>query len=107
MPTEGYHSYTTQLSANGPGISCLQSKSQVEHELQIDARLPFSGLSIDLAEQINRAKYHRLTMQQSTIVGNDHSGQYFGHMVADNTINRLEARPVNTSKSIFMGASAF
>lgn len=60
-----------------------------------------------LAEQINRAKYHRLTMQQSTIVGNDHSGQYFGHMVADNTINRLEARPAIETKSIFMGASKF
>jgi single-stranded-DNA-specific exonuclease len=35
-------------------VLSLVSKSQVEHELQIDAKLPFSGLSIDLAEQINR-----------------------------------------------------
>lgn len=60
-----------------------------------------------LAEQVNRAKYHRLTMQQSTNVGSDHAGQYFGHMVADTTVNRLEARPALETKSIFMGASKF
>ena len=60
-----------------------------------------------LAEQINRASYHRLKMQQSVISGADSAGQYYGQMVADETINRLEARPVTNKKSIFMGAHTF
>ncbi len=35
-------------------ILSLMGKIQVGYELQIDAKLPFSGLSIDLAEKINR-----------------------------------------------------
>jgi hypothetical protein len=55
-----------------------------------------------VAEQISRRKYHRLIMQQS-ITGSDGVGQYYGSLAVDTTIQRLDARPVGTSKSIFMG----
>lgn len=60
-----------------------------------------------LAEQIASRKYHRLSMQQDQVVGVDGHGKYFGSMVVDKTIQRLDALPVSTSKSIFMGASGF
>ncbi len=56
-----------------------------------------------LAEQIKRKFYHRLTMQQST-VGADGMGQYYGQMAVDTSIQRLDARPVSSRKSVFMGA---
>ncbi len=60
-----------------------------------------------LAEQIKRASYHRLTMQQTVHSGSDSMGQYYGAMAVDSTVQRLDAIPVSTRKSIFMGASAF
>ena len=59
-----------------------------------------------LAEQIKRASYHRLTMQQSATT-TDGIGQYYGAMAVDSTIQRLDARPVSTRKSVFMGANSF
>jgi hypothetical protein len=59
-----------------------------------------------LAEQIKRCCYHRLTMTQNT-VGADGMGQYYGAMAVDTTIQRLDARPASTKKSIFMGARSF
>jgi hypothetical protein len=60
-----------------------------------------------LAEQITRAKYHRLTMQQNQISSSDGMGSYYGHMIADTTIQRLDAIPVSQRKSIFMGSTTF
>jgi hypothetical protein len=60
-----------------------------------------------VAEQIKRARYHRLTMQENVSTGGDQNGQYYGTMAVDTTIQRLDALPVSTSKSIFMGAKAF
>jgi len=57
-----------------------------------------------LAEQIKRKYYHRLTMQQNAITGSDQNGSYYGTMTVDTTIQRLDALPVSTRKSIFMGA---
>jgi hypothetical protein len=59
-----------------------------------------------LAEQIKRACYHRLSMQQTT-TGVDGMGSYYGSMVVDSTIQRLDALPVGGRKSIFMGANSF
>ena len=59
-----------------------------------------------LAEQIKRKNYHRLTMQQ-TVTGADHAGQYFGAMAVDTTVQRLDARPVSSRKSVFMGSNNF
>lgn len=58
-----------------------------------------------LAEQIHRKVYHRLTMQQNVITGGDNNTQFYGSLAVDTTVPRLEARPVSTKKSIFMGAN--
>jgi hypothetical protein len=60
-----------------------------------------------LAEQIKRCTYHRLIMQQNTVTNQDGYGQYYGAMAVDSIINRLDAIPVSSKKSIFMGASSF
>ena len=60
-----------------------------------------------LAERIKGCKYHRLTMQENRTTGSDGHGQYYGVMAVDNTIQRLDALPVSSRKSIFMGAKGF
>lgn len=60
-----------------------------------------------LAEQIKGCSYHRLKMEEAKTTGNDHMGQYYGGMVVDNIIQRLDAVPANTGRSIFMGAGGF
>ena len=59
-----------------------------------------------LAEQIKRASYHRLSMQNTT-TQTDGVGQYYGSLAVDSTIQRLDARPVSTRKSVFMGSRSF
>jgi hypothetical protein len=59
-----------------------------------------------LAEQIKKCTYHRLMMQQS-VTNSDGVGQYFGSLAVDTTVQRLDARPVSTRKSVFMGAANF
>lgn len=59
-----------------------------------------------LAEQITKCTYHRLKMEQNTIVGADGMGSYFGSMVSDLVVQRLAAHPVTPRKSVFMGAAA-
>ena len=47
-------------------------------------------------------------MQDKVGIGGDERGnQYYGSMAVDTTIQRLDALPVSTNKSIFMGASSF
>ncbi len=60
-----------------------------------------------LAEQIKKCCYHRLTMQQNVITENSGYGQMYGALAVDTTVQRLDARPVSTRKSIFMGANSF
>lgn len=58
-----------------------------------------------LAERIKGCKYHRLTMQENRETGSDNRGnKYFGTMVADTTIQRLDAFPESNKRSIFMGS---
>jgi hypothetical protein len=57
-----------------------------------------------VAEQIKRKSYHRLVMDQTTHAGADGMGKYYGTMAVDTTIQRLDATPVSTRKSLFMGA---
>lgn len=59
-----------------------------------------------LAEQIKRKFYHRLTMQENRVTGTDGIGQWYGTMAVDNTIQRLDARPVSSNKSFFVGAKS-
>jgi hypothetical protein len=60
-----------------------------------------------LAEQIKRCCYHRLSMNQKVITGEDGAGQYTGGITVDTTIQRLDARPATSGRSIFMGARNF
>lgn len=59
-----------------------------------------------LAEQIKRKCYHRLIMQEK-VTHSEGMGQFYGHMAVDTTVQRLDARPVSTRKSIFMGGNSF
>lgn len=59
-----------------------------------------------LAEQIKRKFYHRLVMKENVVTGVDGMGQYYGTMAVDTTVQRLNAEPVSTRKSIFMGKEA-
>lgn len=58
-----------------------------------------------LAEQLTKCKYHRLKTEDKP-TGQDQNVTYYGNMVVDTTINRLDARPVNARRSVFMGASS-
>jgi len=61
-----------------------------------------------VAEQIRKAQYTRLVMKDNQITGSDSQGNtYYGQMVADSKIQRLDAYPANTKKSIFMNAANF
>lgn len=61
-----------------------------------------------VAEQIKRRSHHRLVMNESTgQIGADGAGKYYGQMAVDTTIQRLDAFPVSSRKSIFLGASGF
>ncbi|HEY1646085.1 MAG TPA: hypothetical protein VGF75_07040 [Candidatus Saccharimonadales bacterium] len=60
-----------------------------------------------LAEQIRGCTYHRLSMDKSAPSNmshgsSDHAGTYWGKIVADTTVQRLDARPVSQKKSVFM-----
>jgi hypothetical protein len=57
-----------------------------------------------LAEQIKSKYYHRLKTENTTVSG-DHAGEYYGAMVVDTTIPRLDAFPVSNKKSVFMGST--
>ncbi len=98
-----------------------ENKEIIGEELDFWTR-PFGGMSAEewkvpcnkpvwapryVAEQIKRKYYHRLTMNESTIVGSDSAATYTGSMVVDTTIQRLDAIPVTKSRSLFMGATTF
>lgn len=60
-----------------------------------------------LAEQIKRKFYHRLKMDEGVTTSADGRGKYYGALAVDSTIQRLDAHPVSSRKSVFMGASGF
>lgn len=59
-----------------------------------------------LAERIKGCKYHRLTMQQQ-VTSADGMAQYYGTMAVDTELQRLDALPVSSKRSVFMGANSF
>lgn len=59
-----------------------------------------------LAEQIKGCSYHRFSMKDQ-VTSNDGVGSFYGTMVVDNTVQRLDAIPHTPKKSIFMGAEGF
>lgn len=60
-----------------------------------------------LAEEIKKCSYHRLKMEESTLNSSDSRGAYYGTMAVDSVVQRLDAHPVSSKKSIFMGANNF
>lgn len=60
-----------------------------------------------LAEQIKRKRYHRLVMRDNVITEANHVGQMYGALAADTTIQRLDAHPVSSRKSVFSTSSNF
>lgn len=54
-----------------------------------------------LANQIANCKYHRFVMQDG-MIGSDYAGSYHGHMVAKNTVQRLDAKPSSTKRQFSM-----
>lgn len=60
-----------------------------------------------VAEQIKSKSYHRLSMTNQINGGDQQGNQYYGTMAVDNVIQRLDARPVSSRKSLFMGAESF
>lgn len=59
-----------------------------------------------LAENIRDRKYHRLTMDNRP-TSSDGNMTYYGNLIVDNTIQRLDAYPVSTRRSVFTGATSF
>jgi hypothetical protein len=60
-----------------------------------------------VAEQIKRCSYHRFVMQQNVAIEANQMGQMYGAMAVETTVQRLDALPVSTRKSVFMGAGGF
>lgn len=60
-----------------------------------------------LAERLKACIYHRLVMKDHVMTEKGMFGQVYGAMAVDTTVNRLDAMPVSTRKSIFMGANNF
>ncbi|MEO8253185.1 MAG: hypothetical protein ABI554_02275 [Flavobacterium sp.] len=56
-----------------------------------------------VAEQLKGRNYHRLIMNSSPVENNQY-GQIYGQMAIDTTIQRLDAIPVSSRRSVFMGA---
>lgn len=59
-----------------------------------------------VAERIKGSKYHRLVMKDKPISA-DGVGQYYGALSVDTTVQRLDAYPVSSRRSIFMGGNNF
>jgi len=60
-----------------------------------------------LAERLKSCTYHKLIMQQHVMTEANSVGQMYGSMAVDTTVQRLDAIPVSSRKSVFMGASSF
>jgi hypothetical protein len=59
-----------------------------------------------VAEQLKRKYYHRLKSEERPHAS-EGGMTFYGSMVVDTTIPRLDAHPVSNKKSVFMGASSF
>ncbi len=92
----------------GESISLWTKKfpGQPAEEWEVPVNKPVWGPRY-LAERIKNCTYHRLSMQDSTIIGADTMGSYTGAIVVDSVRQRLNAHPASTKKSVFMGASGF
>jgi hypothetical protein len=60
-----------------------------------------------LAEQIKRKYYNRLVMNEARESSIDGTGTYYGTLVKDTTVHRLDCHPVIKQRSVFMGSTSF
>lgn len=60
-----------------------------------------------LAESLTKCSYHVFSMDEGSVSNSDGRASYTGKMVVDCVKHRLNAVPVTTNKSIFMGATGF
>lgn len=59
-----------------------------------------------LAEQLKKCSYHRIIMDNKTVEDNGNT-RFYGGVQVQNTIQRLDAHPVSSRKSVFMGNTKF
>lgn len=60
-----------------------------------------------VAEQIKSRSYKRLIMKEHVITENNSVGQMYGALSYESSVSRLDAQPVSTRRSVFMGADNF
>lgn len=61
-----------------------------------------------VAEQIKKATYHKLTMDENQATGNvNQVGYDTGRVVVDEVVQRLDAMPASKKRSIFLGSTGF
>jgi hypothetical protein len=58
-----------------------------------------------LYDQLKRKFHHKLIMQESSATGGDHMGQYYGKMAVDTTVQRLDARLVDSRRTFSMATN--
>jgi len=101
-------------------VQCIPKHNEINGEVIEFWTKPFPGLPAEFwqvpsgkpafipryaAEQLTKCRYHRFTMQQNVATGTDGSGQYYGSMAVDTTIQRIDAIPVSPRKSVFMSSN--
>jgi hypothetical protein len=57
--------------------------------------------------RIDECYYHKLSMQQNVSNGTDGMGEYYGSMVVDNVVQRLETLNIKKNPRIYMGSRNF
>lgn len=60
-----------------------------------------------VAEQIRNCKYHIFTMDAEKVSGQNALGYDTGQIAVEKTVHRLNAEPVTTRRSVFMGETEF
>lgn len=60
-----------------------------------------------VANQIKRKSYRRLKTDNNAHTSTDNMGQYTGSLIADTTVQRLDARLAPDTKSVFSGSRYF
>lgn len=69
------------------------------------------GVSVNapayVKRRIDECYYHRFSMNQGMSTGTSREGQFFGAMVVDNVINRLETHEVKKNPRVYMGSRSY
>ncbi len=57
-------------------------------------------------DKLQRTGYHRLRMDETKKVGGDGNTQYYGQMVVDNYVPRMDAFVIPAKRNVYMGVRA-